>query len=87
MRDLVNTQENTWLGSQLNHKNFRWDVNNGDLALFWEDIWYESQPLLEKFQKLFQLSNLKNQVVRIIVDLWSCYDHEGDVFWSRKLRH
>lgn len=86
MRDLVNTQESTQLGSQLKHINFKWKIRNGDLTLFWEDSWYEGQPLLEKFQKLYQLSNLKNQVVRNLVDLWSSYDHDGLVFWSKSLR-
>lgn len=37
LRDLVNTQKSTWLGSQLNHNNFIWNLGNGDMALFWED--------------------------------------------------
>lgn len=86
IKDLITTQRNTWLGLQLVHKKCRWIVNNGDQALFWEDIWFQDQPLLIKFKKLFQLTVLKNQVVRNIIDLWSCYNHEGEVFWSRKLR-
>lgn len=68
-------------------KNYRWIVNNGDQALFWEDIWYQGQPLMVSFRKLFQLSKLKNEVVRNVIVLWECYDHEGEVFWSRQLRH
>lgn len=76
----------TWIGPELMHNKFKWEVNNGDLALFWEDIWFEDQPLLTRFQKLFHLSKLKNQVVRNFVDLWCCYDHLSDVFRSRELR-
>lgn len=65
---------------------FTWKVNNGDIALFWEDCWFEGLPLISKFPRLFQLSTMKNHVVRIWVDLWSCYDHDSEVFWSRKLR-
>lgn len=49
MRDLIKIQNSTWLGSQLKHGNLKWEVGNGDLALFWEDSGYDGQPLLEKF--------------------------------------
>lgn len=35
-----NSKDNTWI--QLFDKNsFRWQVGNGELILFLEDIWYE----------------------------------------------
>lgn len=41
---------------------------------------------MEKFNKLYLLSNLKNQVVRVLVVLWNCYDHDSMVFRIRPLR-
>lgn len=29
---------------------------------------------------------MKQQVVRVMMDLWSCYNHEEEVFWTRTLR-
>lgn len=86
MSDLSKLQDSTWLGSNLKSCNLVWEVGNGDLSLFWEDIWFEDNPLLERFQKLYSLSNLKNEVVRNIIDLWECYVHDSFVFWSRSLR-
>lgn len=86
VRDIISVQKNSWIENQVKHKNHKWKVQNGDLVLFWEDIWHNDKPLKCRFPRLYQLSTLKFQVLRIMVDLWSCYNHEEELFWSRKLR-
>ncbi|KAK1397860.1 hypothetical protein POM88_007723 [Heracleum sosnowskyi] len=74
------------LGEHLKMDKFRWEVNNGREVLFWEDSWLEEGPLKEKFKRLYLLSKIKFVSVGVFLDLWDCYNKEGEVFWNRGLR-
>ncbi|KAK1365949.1 hypothetical protein POM88_041510 [Heracleum sosnowskyi] len=74
------------LGEHLKMDKFRWEVNNGREDLFWEDSWLEEGPLKEKFKRLYLLSKIKFVSVGVFLDLWDCYNKEGEVFWNRGLR-
>ncbi|KAK1395020.1 hypothetical protein POM88_014076 [Heracleum sosnowskyi] len=74
------------LGEHLKMDKFRWEVNNGREVLFWEDSWLEEGPLKEKIKRLYLLSKIKFVSVGVFLDLWDCYNKEGEVFWNRGLR-
>ncbi|MBA0721296.1 hypothetical protein Golax_008855 [Gossypium laxum] len=49
-----------WIGKE----SFRWLIGNGNMKMFWEDIWYGEQPLRLEFPRLFRLvNNKKGEVV------------------------
>lgn len=89
IKDILSLSQEDSLGLAMQALDFRWQINNGNSALFWEDIWFQGckeKPLMIKFHKLYQISKWKNTQLSIFKDLWDCYDHEGDIFWQRSLR-
>ncbi|XP_074369609.1 zinc finger BED domain-containing protein RICESLEEPER 2-like [Apium graveolens] len=65
----------------------KWEVFDGESTLLWKDLWYQDKPLLEKFSRLYSIPKLKHKEIRVIKVLWDCYDRDGEVFWTTKLRN
>ncbi|KAK1361049.1 hypothetical protein POM88_045523 [Heracleum sosnowskyi] len=84
---LADIQVNSPLRNDLSPKNFSWKLNNGYLVLFWEDSWFQGRALKDSFKSLYRISALKEVEVRIFYDLWECYEHQSEVFWTRNLRN
>ncbi|KAK1394833.1 hypothetical protein POM88_013889 [Heracleum sosnowskyi] len=84
---LADIQVNSPLRNDLSPKNFSWKLNNGYLVLFWEDTWFQGRALKDSFKSLYRISALKEVEVRIFYDLWECYEHQSEVFWTRNLRN
>ncbi|KAK1360505.1 hypothetical protein POM88_044979 [Heracleum sosnowskyi] len=87
VKSLVLLLQSSRLGEYLKIDKFKWKVNNGRSLFFWEDSWFEGEPLKVKFKRLYLLSKLKHVEVGVFIDLWDCYNKEGSVFWSRSLRN
>lgn len=68
----------------LNRDCFRWVINSGHLAYFWEDFWLEDGSLAVKLNRLYIISNFKHSSVRSFLE-----NSNGSAFnvhlWSRPL--
>ena len=43
------------------------DVNNGNQAIFWEDHWAGSEPLMQKYHVLYKIVRKKNAIVSQVI--------------------
>lgn len=67
-------------------RKYIWKVGNGQQVLFWEDCWLEDMPLMQRFKKLYNLSNLKELTIESFVQLWRSPASLEVYAWSRPLR-
>lgn len=69
-----------------NRSNFRWNLQDGNQAFFWEDIWLNDLPLQYIYPELYALSAHKSVVVAVYYKLW-CSIIPGVSMWTQAPEH
>ena len=84
MRSFLTIKSDVGLSQITDRKNFKWRCGNGSSVLFWEDIWLDEVPLMDRFSSLYAQSALKHTVVK---DWLSCFNSStsSNTLWINPL--
>lgn len=66
----------------LKNRNFKWNLQNGEIILFWEDWWHNDGILKEKMKNLYKSSLLKFSKVSSFLTSWNS---DSVLLWNKQL--
>ncbi|KAK1382287.1 hypothetical protein POM88_020022 [Heracleum sosnowskyi] len=86
MKGILSINEDNGFRQSLLRENFKWNIKNGNSALFWEDLWFENVRLSVIFSRLYNISKLKFLTVRAACEMWWLPGQSMENLWTRPLR-
>ncbi|KAA3453163.1 TSL-kinase interacting protein 1-like [Gossypium australe] len=84
-RGIVENAKDSKVAKWMGNESFRWLVGNGNLIIFWEDIWCGDRPLRVEFPRLFRLALNKSGLVKEFLSLNGFKEINWAEFFSRSL--
>lgn len=81
LRGIASVSQEPYLEPLVNQKNFKWELKDGNVILFWEDWWSDKGILKDIFKRLYVLSKFKWVSVKVFSEMWSSNSGDSSFFW------